>query len=487
MKKSALLFLMTLIIIIYRGYTGLAKRDSEKSFVSQPVSVYEKVAFTNNLHVPARVFIYAYKGNESTVKELYHIIDLINSSESLLADDSVDREIHLTVFMDEQEDNTEMKIVINDIIAGKRRSISHAGYPINMGDPTLSVIYTKKEESIWLQDLLEFGIVHLPGGKIIPAIFDLKYERDNTPSEIIKDLSELFSLNLVELNGLGAENSFSGDSGGNIETTPDGIVYVGSSMTVELRKDLSAKTKQEILVLPTEWLYVGHVDEYLFFMPADNDCGYSAFYADPVEALNMIVKDLTWKYPHRNAVKESMEYFMKKKILKNYYTFSEFDLKKPIRKKGNTIEKRNGKYTDWFVLQNLNAYAEIQKGISIIKKSQSCGSPFIPLPVIFQEPNDETYYTTDGVVMKNPFTNALVLRDHVIIPKGHFSSIAIGRLKSPYKNNVHVINARPYEEQFGSIHCGTNVLRDSRYVVKVRKKARAGTGSRKQREYPGRV
>jgi protein-arginine deiminase len=87
---------------------------------------------------------------------------------------------------------------------------------------------------------------------------------------------------------------------GNIESLPpyDGyprgrLVY-GSSPTADLRPDpsfirlLTAQGQQPPVVVDTSWLLVGHADETMHVVRADNDRGWTLMVADPRQAVDLL-------------------------------------------------------------------------------------------------------------------------------------------------------------------------------------------------------
>lgn len=95
---------------------------------------------------------------------------------------------------------------------------------------------------------------------------------------------------------------------------------------------------------------------------------------------------------------------------------------------------------------------------------------FIPVPVLFDSPEDESYFEGAGVEAVNPLINAIVLRNHIIMPDTLFKDVARKRLieKLGKSHKVHFINALWYEQKSGSIHCATMIVRDISHVFKFK-------------------
>jgi hypothetical protein len=87
-----------------------------------------------------------------------------------------------------------------------------------------------------------------------------------------------------------SESGIKGDYGGNIEVTPDNVLVIGTTSTKQMRGLLSDHGyKNRMAILDTHWLQVGHVDEYVSFIPNENaPGGYTIVKADPALALELI-------------------------------------------------------------------------------------------------------------------------------------------------------------------------------------------------------
>ncbi|KAH8747650.1 arginine deiminase type-4 [Diaporthe sp. PMI_573] len=108
--------------------------------------------------------------------------------------------------------------------------------------------------------------------------------------------------------GIGAVQHLGGardeiNSGGNIETIPpftfNGKAWPAGRVILGNHKDqkhhiyplLQAQETQEPVLLDADWLVVGHVDEFLQFLPADNERGWVLMADDPRAAIKML-KDI---------------------------------------------------------------------------------------------------------------------------------------------------------------------------------------------------
>ncbi len=143
-----------------------------------------------------------------------------------------------------------------------------------------------KTRDMWMQDWGEVGVVTVKGErKPQTVVFDSNRGRDN--AELPGILANFWSSYLVK--NPSQQNS-GGDYGGNIEVTPDNILLIGNTSTPELRAYLEKHGyKNRMAVLETDWLHVGHVDEYISVCPNPKALrGYTLIKANPRLALRLV-------------------------------------------------------------------------------------------------------------------------------------------------------------------------------------------------------
>ncbi|MBL8619338.1 MAG: hypothetical protein JNM72_27235 [Deltaproteobacteria bacterium] len=145
---------------------------------------------------------------------------------------------------------------------------------------------------VWMQDEIEFATLTAPGKRLDVVINSIRSQNgrylDRYPTEQLRapDMA-------VMTWGDGFPSSQ--DSFGNMEVTPplsaDGVdypfgrIYYGDAgyaqVTPELRTLLDAQQVQAPIVLDVSWLCVGHVDEFMTFLPdPDAPRGFRLVYAD---------------------------------------------------------------------------------------------------------------------------------------------------------------------------------------------------------------
>ncbi|MCO4769407.1 MAG: hypothetical protein KDA24_05205 [Deltaproteobacteria bacterium] len=149
------------------------------------------------------------------------------------------------------------------------------GYQDALGDDFLTVDGFDYGGDVWLQDEIEFGSVSANGARIDVVIDSI---RDRGLDPVAEELFEGPEF-LVRTWGDGNANSQ--DSFGNLEATPpvtvDGVHYPfgkvywgtsgGSNVVRELRDMFGDQVVQAPFELDSSWLCVGHVDEFMSWIP----------------------------------------------------------------------------------------------------------------------------------------------------------------------------------------------------------------------------
>ncbi|XP_027523871.1 protein-arginine deiminase type-1-like [Corapipo altera] len=147
----------------------------------------------------------------------------------------------------------------------------------------------------WIQDELEFGYVEAPH-KTFPVVFDSPRNRGLKDFAFKKILGPDFGYVTREPPG---RNITSLDSFGNLDVSPPvtvrgkeyplGRILIGSPlpwaagrrMSKAVRDFLYAQKVQAPVEVYSEWLSVGHVDEFLTFVPAFDRKGFRLLLASP--------------------------------------------------------------------------------------------------------------------------------------------------------------------------------------------------------------
>ncbi|NWY48966.1 PADI3 deiminase, partial [Sylvia atricapilla] len=146
----------------------------------------------------------------------------------------------------------------------------------------------------WIQDEVEFGYVQAPH-KTFPVVFDSPRDRGLKDFPVRSILGPDFGYVARQA----PEGASSLDSFGNLEVSPPvtvrgkeyplGRILIGSSfprvggrrVAKAVRDFLVAQKVQAPVELFSDWLHVGHVDEFLSFVPAPDHKGFRLLLASP--------------------------------------------------------------------------------------------------------------------------------------------------------------------------------------------------------------
>ncbi|NXB79979.1 PADI1 deiminase, partial [Donacobius atricapilla] len=146
----------------------------------------------------------------------------------------------------------------------------------------------------WIQDEVEFGYVQAPH-KTFPVVFDSPRDRGLKDFPVRSILGPDFGYVARQA----PEGASSLDSFGNLEVSPPvtvqgkeyplGRILIGSSfprlggrrMAKAVRDFLVAQKVQAPVELFSDWLHIGHVDEFLSFVPAPDRKGFRLLLASP--------------------------------------------------------------------------------------------------------------------------------------------------------------------------------------------------------------
>ncbi len=145
---------------------------------------------------------------------------------------------------------------------------------------------------VWAQDEFEFATLTAPGHRMDVVIDSIRTGGDRGLDEFPEGLLQAPG---VAVRTWGTGRPASQDSFGNMEVTPaltaDGVsypfgrVYYGDAgyaqVTQDMRDMLDAQLVQKPIVLDVSWLCVGHVDEFMSFVPDPTaPRGFRLLYAD---------------------------------------------------------------------------------------------------------------------------------------------------------------------------------------------------------------
>lgn len=160
---------------------------------------------------------------------------------------------------------------------------------------------------IWAQDFVEpaYATMAGPGGK--PHGMRIMLRSAQPDREAGRELFEKLrgrDVGVVQVSGVRDSEEWTLNSMGNLETIPpyehQGRSYPAGRIIMGERKDTGSKPAramrtllasqglQDPLLLDTSWLHVGHVDEFVQFLPADTPRGWRIGIADPEAGMRLL-------------------------------------------------------------------------------------------------------------------------------------------------------------------------------------------------------
>lgn len=399
----------------------------------------ERIQLVNNNHVPQKLLVVYTYGNGPFVKDLFNVVKLINEQERLPEADRL--KLH--------------------IVTSGGDPVQQLGISSDDAARYVEVNPKFRSSDIWMQDCMEICSAWADG-KRIPAVFDSN--RGRGLAGLPKALADLWDL--VYFKNPASQMSH-GDYGGNLEVTPfDDIMVAGSTITPQCKAFFEKLGYAGRLATPdTRWLTVGHIDEYISFIPTPHaPGGYSIVKGDPGYALELLtnIDDSELDGLDRS----DRDFLLRVKRVLNA------QLLDPAAGRG-TAE-------DNFIALNRAITEIIEKNVGEMKQfiRKAANDPDrdfaeIAWPSLYEgrggaNPSGCCSYLP-GVV------NLTVVRNHLLVPACHipsFDKIIEARFRAQ-GNTVHFIDDEPYHNSMGEIHCGTNVLRDPNRTILSKRQVQA--------------
>uniref|UniRef100_A0A670ZWJ9 protein-arginine deiminase n=1 Tax=Pseudonaja textilis TaxID=8673 RepID=A0A670ZWJ9_PSETE len=304
----------------------------------------------------------------------------------------------------------------------------------------------------WIQDEMEFGYVEAPH-QSFPVVFDSPRNRGLKEFPFKRILGPDFGYVTREPKN-GRVSSL--DSFGNLDVSPPvsvkgrdyslGRILIGSSfpgsgnrkMTKVVRDFLYAQKVQAPVELYSDWLTVGHVDEFLSFVPAPGKKGFRLLLASPLACLKLFEEKQREGYGNA-ALFEGL-----RKVGK--ITLNEILMDRNLRQDSKYVQS----CIDW--------------NRSILKRELGLTErDIIDIPQLF------TLEGSTATALFPDMVNMLVLGKHLGIPKPYGPiihgqcclEVKVRSLLEPLGLSCTFIDDFfSYHVLSGEIHCGTNVLRE---------------------------
>uniref|UniRef100_A0A9L0J9H4 Protein-arginine deiminase n=1 Tax=Equus asinus TaxID=9793 RepID=A0A9L0J9H4_EQUAS len=303
----------------------------------------------------------------------------------------------------------------------------------------------------WIQDEMEFGYIEAPH-KSFPVVFDSPRNRGLKDFPYKRILGPDFGYITREILLAGASGL---DSFGNLDVSPPvtvgskeyplGRVLIGSSfpksggrrMAKVVRDFLQAQQVQAPVELYSDWLSVGHVDEFLSFVPTSDQKGFRLLLASPSACLKLFQEKKEQGYGEA-AQFDGLEHQVKRSI-------NEMLADRRLQKDSLHIQK----CIDW----NREV---LKRELGLTERD------IIDIPQLFslKDSYAEAFFPD--------MVNMVVLGQHLGIPKP-FGPVIHGRccLEEKVRSLLEPLGLHctfiddfsSYHMLHGEVHCGTNVRR----------------------------
>ncbi|XP_033698378.1 protein-arginine deiminase type-1-like [Delphinus delphis] len=311
--------------------------------------------------------------------------------------------------------------------------------------------WTENRNDRWIQDEMEFGYIEAPH-KSFPVVFDSPRDRGLKYFPYKRILGPDFGYVIRETQFAGVSDL---DSFGNLDISPPvtvggkeyplGRILIGSSfpksggrrMAKVVRDFLKAQQVQAPVEIYSDWLWVGHVDEFLSFVPTSDQKGFRLLLASPIACLNL---------------------FQEKKE-EGYGEAAQFDgLNYQVKRSINEILEDR-------ILRSDNLYAQrcIDWNREVLKQELGLTErDIVDIPQLFYLKDSQAEAFFPNMV------NMVVLGKYLGIPKPYGPIIngcccleeKVRSLLEPLGLCCTFIDDYlSYHELCGEIHCGTNVRR----------------------------
>ncbi|KAF1846420.1 arginine deiminase type-3 [Cucurbitaria berberidis CBS 394.84] len=355
---------------------------------------------------------------------------------------------------------------------------------LNLPEPFLF----KGKDDPWVQDFLKPGYTSMPGpdGPIGLRVH-LRSSQDSRVAgrQVFECLRDT---------GVGAVQQLGGardeiNSMGNLECTPPfefngkkwpaGRIIMGRHGPYEphILPYLHAQEVQDPILLDTAWLYVGHVDEFVQFVPSKTDRGWAVMVADPEAALKMLQDfqkagygDVTWYSRKTDAPIDGVT--LETCTDENYGSLSVPVPEKTINEFLSDPE---------FTTKNTEAAKRIKANVDVLKTEIGISDADIHhLPILFYNVNrnevpDNGPRAADeelACIAAHPATiNGVVLTGFgTYLAPNPWGPVINGKdiiaetTESIYENlgwKVRFLDSWNSHHAFGGeVHCGTNTIRE---------------------------
>ncbi|WP_306970686.1 protein-arginine deiminase domain-containing protein [Streptomyces afghaniensis] len=189
----------------------------------------------------------------------------------------------------------------------QQKFVAELGKEVKKAGITAPLVKFKKYADPWAQDFVEPAYVSMTGADGQRHVMRVMLRSAQPDRDAGRELFEKVrgrDIGVVQVNDPAEPDDWSLNSMGNLETIPPyahgGRSFPAGRIIMGERKDSGARPSkvmrtmlksqglQDPLLLDTSWLGVGHVDEFVQFLPADTSRGWRMGVADPQAGLRLL-------------------------------------------------------------------------------------------------------------------------------------------------------------------------------------------------------
>ncbi|MFH8896640.1 protein-arginine deiminase domain-containing protein [Streptomyces coeruleorubidus] len=189
----------------------------------------------------------------------------------------------------------------------QQKFVAELGKEVKKAGVTAPLVKFKKYADPWTQDFVEPAYVSMtgPGGqRHVMRVMLRSAQPDRDAGRELFEKVRGRDIGVVQVTDRAEPDDWSLNSMGNLETMPPyahgGRSFPAGRIIMGERKDSGARPSkvmrtmlksqglQDPLLLDTSWLGVGHVDEFVQFLPADTPRGWRLGVADPQAGLKLL-------------------------------------------------------------------------------------------------------------------------------------------------------------------------------------------------------
>lgn len=341
-------------------------------------------------------------------------------------------------------------------------------------------------DDIWMQDWGEVA-VYQAAGEARERLVVLDAQRGRGLPEFAQHMGRRLKAPVLEM-----DVASDGDYGGNIEVTPDQILFLGDTTSAELEDFLQGYGYEDrTVVLQTSHLVVGHVDELVTFLPAPQTAlGYVVAVADPVLGWELLAGlDPTESMSSlARAALEPSRWRPQVRVQDETVARAIFDALGDLLSGDPEAVKRQ-RVAAAALEENLG---RIRRGIPVAR-DESIEVPIIRIPTLYG-PGTEEDDPEQMVSLQPEATNMVVLPGVVVAPDPLLPIFRehIATQLAEYGYQVFFLPGLSLHDGQGQLHCATHVVRDPtrwihpRYEQEARQQwahRRANPPRRIQREH----